>query len=187
MEPITLLITLAPLLISYAKEKKEQSQYSLEDFQEWMEFNHQNEILKSIEKNQNLLGCLKAILNENQSILITKIENLEDQITSTLANNMLSRDMAISIDPHIGLSNQAINILKQINTVQASKILELNYLGVIEFMFLDGTGNGNLEITDRRFLEDDISKLVDMGYLNVEYNSQNKMVLHITRLGGGVI
>jgi hypothetical protein len=114
MDPFTLLITLAPYLIKYAQEKREQSKYSLEDFQDWLKDNN-NEILKHLENNQSALIGIKAILNENHDVVLGELEDLKHIMTDAISTSSIGSELATAISSSTALPEQAISILKQMN------------------------------------------------------------------------
>ncbi|MFV0543660.1 MAG: hypothetical protein ACK5L8_08245 [Marinicella pacifica] len=185
MDPFTLLISLAPYLINYAQEKREQSKYSLEDFQDWLKENN-NEILKYLENNQSALIGIKAILNENHDTVLSEFENLKRILAASLTTSKVGSDLVSAIDPSIALPEQAIDILKQMNKDNVTSFLELHHLGGKKFIYMGAPKSGNIEIIDERFIDDDLDNLVELGFLSMKYNDQGKRLFTITRKGGEV-
>jgi hypothetical protein len=46
--------------------------------------------------------------------------------------------------------------------------------------------SGSIEIIDERFIDDDLDKLVELGFLSWKYNAQGSRLFTITRKGGEV-
>lgn len=186
MEPISLstaAIAVFPLMLEWMKERKSSSEPKMEEFMDWLT-THYSEMNQLLKVNRSLSISIKAFLVDNHSVAMEKLEEIHHLILNLYASNQFTKGIIHAIDPKAGLSEQSISILKQMNDSGASKIIELNYQGRIEFVFSDGTNKEGLEIIDRRFLIDDIDQLVKSGFLLLDYNGRNNMVLQITRLGG---
>jgi len=64
--------------------------------------------------------------------------------------------------------------------------LELHYLGGKKFTYMGSPKSGSIEIIDERFIDDDLDKLVELGFLSWKYNAQGSRLFTITRKGGEV-
>jgi len=187
MDPITLLITLAPLLINYAQEKKSQKEYTLKEFQDWLLTNHHDVLFDEIKSNQGLLEGIKIILKDNHTDVLERLKGLEKQISSVIANNNIGSKLAKGLSPELILSGQAINILKQMNENQSSRILETKDMSGTRYKPMDGkTRMGYLEILEERFILDDLDTLVKHNCLNMELNSNGNRIFIITRYGASI-
>lgn len=185
MDPITLLITLAPMLISYAQEKKQQSSYSLEGFQDWLRANHHNELMDEIKNNQGLLAEIEIILEKNHSDTLNQLKKLENQLSSVIANNVVGSKLAKGISSVELLSEQALNFIKQMNAGNSTRILQMHQMGKVYFFAIDGS-IGALVPEEEGFILEDLELASKLGYLISDFNPKGEKMYRMTRLGSKI-
>ncbi len=81
----------------------------------------------------------------------------------------------------MGLSEQALSILRQFVESGDDELYYANYGGGQWSLFLCGQDQKQLEVTEPRFIEDDLRQLVALGLLSVAYNSDGNPIYGVTR------
>lgn len=184
IDPLTAANTFATLINLISDFKNEHNKVAIDDYQkflEWLSENRHDEIKGLLEQNQNTVTSIKAILNLQSSAVLEKLENIDNKLVS-LFNSLIQ-----TVSPNNGLSEQSISILRQYESAQASTVLEQHYLSdQTAYIFMDGNG-GTLEYNDSRFIEDDFSKLVEMGLLRLEFGSKGAKLYKLTRAASKLV
>lgn len=183
MEPLSTTTALASIigLIGQFKTGRDSAKsQDYNEFMQWLAESNHAELMSLIKASHGTTISIKAILNQSQETLSESLERIDNAlvaITTTLAG---FGDLGKSIHPNAALSGQAISILKQIDEMEASKVLLVTGFGDSELLPLDGDGNG-IEIQEPRFLESDMKAVVDAGFLIQGYNSQGESIWTFTR------
>lgn len=147
----TTFATLVGLICNFRQEKGERKALDHGKFIEWLEY-HRHEELK------NLIVNTAALQAEVDSLL---------------------RSAPLVAAPNTELSEQAISILRQFVKSDAETFFYESYGGG---NFSLGWEAGNeIEITELRFLEDDLNQLVQLGLLSVQHNFGNNVIFRLTR------
>ena len=180
LELATAFATIVSLISEFRDKNKEVAVDDHAKFLEWLTENRHDEIKKLLEQNQATVTSIKAILNLQSSDILEKLKNIDNKLGSILSVDSSFNPLVQAIAPLNSLSPQSISIIKQFETANASTILERHYLGGSAYIFMDGNG-GELTYSDIRFIEDDFSKLVDLGLLRMEFGSQGNKIFKFTR------
>lgn len=163
-----------------------EEQSSFEEFREWLEDTQRSDINNLIDQQDKMIEGIKIILAEEREIFIEKLETINNALITYSSNIEGFSQIAESINPNLSLSDQAISVLTQFEEAEASKVLENLDQSGVNLIFIDGKG-GVIEITEQRFLEDDISKLVNLGLLLHRYNSNGKNLYTYTREASSLV
>jgi hypothetical protein len=183
IDPITTATTFSTIvsLISDFRDKhKEVAADDHQKFLEWLSENRHDQIKKLLEQNQSTSISIKAILNLQSSLILDKLELVDNKLCSILSVDNLFRSLVVSIKPNSALSEQAVNFLRQIENAQASQVLQFDMMGELNYIFIDGVGD-NLYIDEPRFIKDDLVQLLELGLLRLEYNSKGESIYIYTR------
>ncbi len=173
-------------MLEWMKERKSSSEPKMEEFMDWLT-THYSEMNQLLKDNRNLSISIKAFLVDNHSVAMEKLEEIHQLILNLYASNQFTKGIIHAIDPKAGLSEQSISILKQMNEREASKILEMKDMQGTRYRPLDGNSIvGSLEVTEKRFIQDDLNDLVNTGCLLLDYNERGAKVYSITRLGASI-
>ncbi|MDC8454338.1 MAG: hypothetical protein COA80_17265 [Leeuwenhoekiella sp.] len=184
MDPITgaaTFATLVSLVGQYRGEKKSADQAEFHDFLAWLVETQHAEIKSLIESNSVTTVGIKALLGVQYDKLAEKIDLLDRSLATYASGFQGFSEISSAVWPNAGLSGQAISFLKQFEQSGASKILEVPMYGGTNLMFMDAHENGAIEIEDRRFLEDDLRTLLEIGLLRHDLNSKNQNLYIYTR------
>lgn len=177
----TTFATLVSLFSDFLDKRKEVSSDDYQKFLEWLSENRHDEIKQLLEQNQATVTSIKAILNLQSSVILEKLKNIDNKLGSILSADSLFNPLVQALSPFNSLSEQSISILRQFEDSGASTILEQHYMSnETAYIFMEGSG-GTLEYNDARFIEDDFSKLVELGLLRLEFGSKGAKIYKFTR------
>ena len=167
------------LLGQYRSERGKQAQLEFNDFMEWLSKANHTEVKGLLELNVDATIYIKALLNQDHEIFKQKLDKIDVAITA-FASTIEGFDvLANAVNPDATLSGQAVNILEQFQESGATKVLELKMLSGVEYLFLETSGQ--LEISEPRFVEDDLKTLLEYGLLRHDYNSKGDNLYIFTR------
>lgn len=181
MDPMTTAMSFATIVSLLSNFKSERSSGQLPEFITWLKERRREDVAASIEKNEHLASSLMEILALNHNELIGRFNAL-DQTLSSIASHMAEfSHLAAAISPNVVLSNQALSIVKQLVESGAKEFWELGAIGrpVPQYQLM-GVG-GSLEISEPRFVEDDLDTLVSLGILKFGYGGKGTKQYKITR------
>ena len=173
------------LLGQYRSEKGSQTQLEFNDFMAWLTNANHIEIKELLELNVNATIYIKALLNQDHIIFKEKLDKIDAAITA-FASTIDGFDvLANAVNPDKTLSDQAVNILEQFEAVGATKVIELKMMSGPEYLFLETSEN--LEISEPRFVEDDLRTLLEYGLLRHDYNSKGDNLYLFTRAASRLV
>ena len=183
MDPInsaTLFATVVSLLSDYVSQRHSKSADECKEFVSWLSANNHSGIITLLEKNLSTSIGIKALLNEDQHVLLQRFDQLDSMLASLASVVSGFGPLSDSLRPASKLSDQAISILRQLEQSGGSKFISLNGLDFNALAIVDG-GGGSIALTEYRFVEDDINRLVSLGLLSRSRNSTGKSLYGITR------
>lgn len=179
--------TIISLIGQFRSERGGGKQSDFNDFLHWLVETQHDDLKALVETNVSTSIGIKALLNEQQDVLVAKLESLDNALASFASAFDGFSELGYGIKPDAMLSEQAISILHQFEASEASKVLELHMMSEgLMLMFLDGKG-GQIEISDKRFIEDDLKSLVELKLLRHEFNSQGKNMYLFTRTASKLV
>lgn len=182
MEPITLasaFATIVSLFATYKSERRAAEQDKFSDFTKWLSERGFDDMRSFIENNSRAQNCIETLLKERTEIILTKIERI-DSVLAYLASGIDTfRDLVEVLKPQSKLSHQAIDILRQMEQAKASELTQV-YIDVKGPVFLI-EGGGDLKYEEPRFIEDDLSILVELSMLRLKHTRQGTRKLLFTR------
>ncbi|WP_067643103.1 hypothetical protein [Dokdonella koreensis] len=147
----------------------------------WLSEQRHDEIRSLLELNTTTTIGIKALLGESQAEILERLRSLDKSMASFAAGFDSYRAIAEAAHPASTLSAQAISLLEQFYDSGASKVLESHSLAGTSLYAVDGPGNVALRVDDPRFLEDDLTTLVDLGLLDLSYNSKGGRLFSLKR------
>jgi hypothetical protein len=183
MDPIssaTIFGTVVSLLSDYVSQRHSRSDDEYKQFVAWLSENNHSAIISMLEKNLNTAIGIKALLNEDRQVLLQRFDNLDNMLASIASTISGFSILSESLRPAAKISEQALSILRQLDQSGGSKFVSLNGIDFNNLTIVDG-GGGSIILTEYRFVEDDINKLVSLGLLNRSKNSSGRTFYGITR------
>lgn len=181
MDPLTATASFATIVGLLSNFKSERSGTQLSDFIEWLKDKRHEDVVLSIEQNQMLAIQLKSLLSVNHQELVQRLNSLDEILASVASHIQTFSSLATTVKPSTVLSEQAISIVKQFAASGANECWEHKFLGPEGPSYQFIGGSGELEVTEPRFIEDDLNTLVDLGILRLDYGSKGTRKFIITR------
>ncbi|PLY00818.1 MAG: hypothetical protein C0622_08225 [Desulfuromonas sp.] len=189
MDPLSIasaFATIVCLIGQFRGERAGEDQSDLNDFLQWLIESNHSELKELLESNAQASEGIKEILNEDREILLGKLESINNALASFVTSFGGFSSVAKGLSHNSTLSDQAVSILAQFEGQEASKALELHMYGGKNLMFLDGN-QGSIEISEPRFIEDDLKTLIELGLLRHDYNKKGENIYIYTRSASELI
>ncbi len=184
MDPLSTATTFAnivSLIAGFLAERRSSGAASYDEFMKWLTINNHNELLRLLNQNGATVVSIKALLNRNNDELALRLQALDSSIAQLASGFEQFRDIALAIYPHADLSTQALSMLEQFVRSGASKMVAVEYMDLaMSLQYLDGPG-GKLSYTEPRFVEDDLTTLVKLGFLRQISNGAGGYIYAVTR------
>lgn len=159
-------LLLSPLGIFLSEYRTHQAN-NAQEFMEWLSRHNYKMLRDAIESNQVALAAIDLVLSDNRQLMIDRFDRIENLMVASLVSgdDNLAK-LSLALNPKRTLSEQAISILRQMIDSGCSRFVFAGR-GMAEPILskMDG-GDGNIEYTDRQFIEDDLTVLVRVGLLN---------------------
>lgn len=169
------------LVCNFVAGRDQERAAEVSEFLEWLIRHGHEETRRLIESNHATTTSLKAILNSGQGEILARLTEIERSLIALSQAYPGFSDLAASLHPDAGLSDQACDILKAFERVGAGRALESNTYDGKSLIFLDGADSDRFVPTDFRFYEADIKSLISMGLLHLEYNPKGARIFSLTR------
>lgn len=176
--------TLVGLLCNFRQERGQQEALDHQKFLEWLQY-HRHEELKNLIANTAALRTeIDNLLQAEYSQMLRKLESIE-RILITLTSRLNGfRGLATAIAPDAGLSEQAVSILGQFVKSRGDTLFYKDFGGgQFVLQIHDGTGDGQVGITEPHLIGDDLDQLLSLRLLRAEQNSDGDFLYHPTRNG----
>lgn len=190
MEPVSVATAFASvvgLLGQFQASRESTDQADFNEFLQWLVDSNHSEMKSLIESNTQTTIGIKALLNQKHDVLVQKLDALDSALSSFGSLIPGFSDISSGLHPQGGqLSRQAKEILSQFQHSRASKVLEIRTYGGVNLMYLDGS-SGAMEISDARFLEDDLKTLVELGLLRHDFNDKGQNLYIFTRAASELV
>lgn len=182
MEVFSSFATIIGLICNYKSEKRATAEDEYGGFIEWLEEKRHKDLISELHSNHMLGLSIKNLLNQNNELVLEKLALLDKSILDIASMIGGLKDIAIAFSPEERLSDQAISILKQFEESGGSTFLELKHMQGTDYHVMDGDRNKSvIQLSEERFVNDDLDKLCSLGLLNPDYNSKGSRLFRITR------
>lgn len=188
MDPLSAALTFSTivgLIGQYRSEKGGRAQSDFNNFLVWLSETQHEDIREQLEKNQQAVGAVKALLEQQQDALMERLDSIDSLLVSVTSAFSDFRELGVALRPNSALSSNALSILRQFESSGGSKLLESRTYDGTRLMFLDV--QGIIEIEDERFLEDDLRTLVDLDLLRHDLNAKGENIYIFTRQASELI
>lgn len=188
MDPITgtgIFATIVGLIGQYRGERKATADADFDDFMIWLSHTHHADVKALIESSHATTIGIKSLLKIQYEKLVERIDLLDKTLASYARGLPEFSSISASVWPNIGLSDQAVDILKQFDASGASKLLKFTALDGPILKFTDA--QGIIDISDPRFLEDDLKTLLVTDLLRHDYNSKGHDLYIFTRAASELV
>jgi hypothetical protein len=173
--------TIVGLLASFRAERKSTSDDEYKEFLSWLNEKRHNEIIHLLEQNNKTAISVKSFLSQDREVVLSKLRSLEEMLVYLSSQLEGVSEIALSLHPGCEISEQALNILKQLVDSGGSTFLVSEAMNRDPVLLLLDSDSRQIEYEDYRFLKDDLSILVELGLLRVDFNSNGNELYIITR------
>jgi hypothetical protein len=188
MDPLTAasaFASIVSLLGLFKSERRADESATIDQYIDWLRRKEHAQLADLIQTNAQLSSSLQALLSQQHEEVMAKLHAL-DQALSAVASHVVGfKAIADAMAVQTSLSEQAVSILHQLNEADARRFAEIKTFGGTWFQTCDGERK-NVEITDGRFIEDDLSTLCELGLLRLDHGSKGTRFFSITRAGAAV-
>ncbi len=181
MEPLTIassFATIVGLITNFIAERRNSENININEFLSWVSEHGFEDLRSQIESNQKTTISIKALLTESSDVVLERFSKLDNVMASVASEIQGVKELATAILPNINISEQAINLLSQLEKKQASGFFELKVFGGPTLEIYEG---GQLKFEEPRFLEDDLNTLVKLGFLRHELSPRGDNKYGFTR------
>jgi hypothetical protein len=162
--------TLLGLFAQFMQEKANVKALKHQEFIEWLRYHQHEEVKNLIINNAALATEIDTLLRSDHAKMLQKLDQIGDILGKFLSRVDQFRGLTLAVAPNTNLSEQAISILRQFVESGESR---LDYCDHGERQFTLEFDNGTkVEVTDPRFIGDDLNQLVALQVLTAELNSR---------------
>lgn len=190
MEPLTnagAFATIISLVCNYRQEKGASEALDHQKFIEWLEYHRHEEIKNLICNTAALRAEIDNLLRADHAVIMQKLEAINTTLATLISHVGEFRGLTLTMMPGAEISDQAVSILRQLVNSNSSYFICVLFLGSGGFSMQLEEGN-HVEITEPRFLDDDLSKLCGLGLVSLEYGGDGTTQIYkITRSSARLI
>ena len=177
--------TIVQLLAIYKQEGNGAKSDSSQAFLAWLETHRHQDIKDLISRSYDLTVELDKILHQDHELIIARMQEIEHVLAVIASRSEPFHGLVQLLAPEAVLSGQALGFLKQVVCSQATEIAKYTHTGGASIQLVpDG---GELEVSEPRFVEDDLNTLVAMGLLSLRMGAPGTTLYGITRNAARIV
>ncbi|QWV96091.1 hypothetical protein KP005_11940 [Geomonas nitrogeniifigens] len=180
MTASTTFATIVGLVCNYMGEVRSEAPDRYGDFMESLREHHDN-IRRSIDANSALSNALQTLLSQRTDLLMQKLRNLDSVLAGVAANLKDFGPLSVAIHSEEVIGPETLDILVQFYDSGDGRFLELRGYGHGGAIFLPLDSGAEQMAFEYRFLEADLRKLCDLGFLELSHNSKGERIFILTR------
>jgi hypothetical protein len=170
--------TIIGLISNFRQEKGAGEALNHQKFIEWLEYHRHEEIKNLICNTAALRGEVDNLLRADHAVIIEKLDAVSATLATLMSQVTEFRGLALTMMPGAELSDQAIEVLRQLVNSDSQYIIYMDFDAGCVLQLQKGDQVG---FTEPRFLKDDLDKLVGLGLLSPEFTDQHTTLFHVTR------
>lgn len=175
--------TIVGLLATFQSGREgREGKKDLESFKQWLIENNHSNMITIIDSNESLQQDLTSFMNQNHEQVMAQLSTLNNLMVSLASHMQGLGSIASRFDSNNGLSDQAIDVLRQFVISGSSKMHYMkNTSGKGgDFYILEGAAP-DIEYSEQIFMEDDMSSLLNAGLITLTIGSKGNAIYKITR------
>lgn len=150
----------------------------LESFKIWLVENNYEQESRIIENNKGLQDDLTSFLNQNHEHVMTQLSILNDSMLSLASHMQGLGSIALRFDSNKGLSDQAIDVLRQFVKSGSGKMHYMKNTSGRGNDFYTLEGAHEIEYSEQIFMTGDMTSLVNSGLITL-FNGSNKNTTYL--------
>lgn len=179
MDSLSLFNTFLSVIGLLANFQSSREHASLEDFIEWLYENDNRNTADIIKNNIELKNQIALFMNQNHEETLKQLSNLNNLMVSIAQRIDGLSGIANNFKTEYQLSEQALRVLREFVNSEGLHIWRLPSLGGTTYAI---DANQTLEISEPRFIDDDLSTMTELGLLKHDINPQGYHRYKITKL-----
>jgi len=188
MDPVTAFVTIISLISDFVAHRGANEGKDFDTFMAWLAEQRHDEIRGLLQSNVATTVSVKALLNDSREVILDRLASLDKTLATVTAGIAQYRDLALIAYPSSELSGQAYSILEQFFDSGATAVLEAKYSSdPIALMYIDGPANGQISYHEPRFIEDDLTTLVELGLLGLDFNGRGDRIFKFKRTAAALV
>lgn len=183
MDPLiaaTTFATIVGLLSNFKSERESSSEDEYKEFVSWLDEKRHKSLLNEITSNNLLALGIKSLLNQHHDVVLKKLSDLDETLLVLSSSINGFKEISNALAPNIELSKQSISIIAQLDKSGGSSFLEHRHESNVQLILLDS--DGDIKIEEPRFIEDDLTQMVNLKLLLLDYNSTGQRKFRLTRM-----
>ena len=173
------------LVSIFRNERSEQEAHSYEDFLAWLRTHRHDQIVDLLINNELATHSVQGMLTEQYASIMQAFATINSAIVDVASRLPATSSLASALSVTSELSEQSLRILAQLVQKKASKFLELRTRGGTHFLVQNGA-EGELEILEHNFVDDDLETLCDRNLLRLSISSKGTRNFQLTRIGAAI-
>lgn len=174
--------TIVSLLASFQSGREgREGKKDLESFKQWLIENNHSNMITIIDSHESLQQDLTSFMNQNHEQVMAQLSMLNNLMVSLASHMQGLGGIASSFESNNGLSDQAIDVLRQFvksDGVDMRHLQTWSYEGQSNIFYLE---NSEVDYSEPRFIETDVDSLVDAGLITLTRGSKGSAIYKITR------
>ena len=179
MDAITLANSFAAIVGLLVTFQSTRDQANISDFLEWLRENNNENTAIVIENDIELQRQLSAFIGQNHDEVMSQLSKLNNLMVSVASRMDGLSGLALKFNDTYGLSDQAINVLRQFVNSKSKSIYRVETIdGEVNYLLMS---DGNIEYDDSRFIDADVQSLVDNKLITKEALSSSDFSYGLTR------
>ena len=189
MDPLTgatTFATIVSLLGEFVSHRKASASGDYESFMSWLNEQRHDDVRKLLQSNSTTIIGVKALLNESRDQILEQLSALDRTMAAIVAAIPEFSHFAALANQAAGLSHQSLSVLEQFTDSGATSLLEFKMDSGIVLQAIDGDGR-QIEFIEPRFIEDDLSTLVNFGLLGLTSSPKGARIFKYKRAAAALI
>jgi hypothetical protein len=178
----TAFATIVSLVADFKGHRDAGRSADYEEFIKYLADHRHEEISGLLNRNAETALAIKALLREDREVLRQRLDKLDIMLAGVASRMEGFAPLVEALYPSANVSAQAVSILKQLRDAGGSKAIDIganNHRGPV-YLIPDGR-QGELVFSEVQFLQDDFTRLCELGLLRLDINSTGKRVYVFTR------
>ena len=172
------------LIFNFRQEQASEGSLTTDDFFRWLN-DHKHEVIRhQIEGNAELLNGITGLLQANRETLLERFDRVNLLLAQLLSKMDGFQTVAHSVYPTIEFSEQAVGILRiLVESGQSELVLLVSHDGT-QLAVVRGA---KIDYGEPRFLEDDLDRLCELGFVTRRIVKPIEQYFRLTRQGAKYI
>lgn len=165
MDPLTAFVTIVQLLAIFMQGRGEAKKTDHQEFLAWLAYHKHEQLKELILNSQHLTNEVQQLLQRDHATILAGIESINKITVEILARIDSFAGMARTLVPERIVSQDALELLQAFYSSNESDLIWLPGSDTLRL----GTSEQCIKVSSGRFLQDDLTALVDLGFLSGDW------------------